>query len=126
MAQGAAIHAAILEAKYRGDRQRTGRAGCESYLGDVKQDDVNSHGLGVVARNPKTGNKDQSHHDPPQHAVAGRDSQQTFHTNEDGQQRVTVRVIEGDAPDPDACSLIGNCTHHRPAARICPRARRSK
>ena len=34
---------------------------------------------------------------------------QTFVTSEPSQQRVTVKVIEGDAPDPDACSLLGNC-----------------
>src|SRR5207249_3667627 len=33
----------------------------------------------------------------------------TFATSEPNQQRVTVKVIEGDAPDPAACSLVGNC-----------------
>jgi molecular chaperone DnaK len=33
---------------------------------------------------------------------------QTFKTNQVG-QRVTIKVTEGDAPDPDACLLIGNC-----------------
>jgi molecular chaperone DnaK len=35
--------------------------------------------------------------------------QQTFKTNYENQQRVNVQVVEGDAPDPAACSLIGNC-----------------
>jgi molecular chaperone DnaK len=35
---------------------------------------------------------------------------QVFNTIEPGQTRATVRVLEGDAPDPDACSLIGNCS----------------
>jgi molecular chaperone DnaK len=34
---------------------------------------------------------------------------QTFVTSEPDQQRVTIKVIEGDAPDPAACSLLGNC-----------------
>jgi len=33
----------------------------------------------------------------------------TFATSEPNQQRVNIKVIEGDAPDPDACSLLGNC-----------------
>ncbi len=35
--------------------------------------------------------------------------QQTFATSEPNQQRVTIKVIEGDAPDPAACSLLGKC-----------------
>jgi molecular chaperone DnaK len=34
----------------------------------------------------------------------------TFATNEEGQTRVRLRVTEGDAPDPAACSLLGECT----------------
>jgi molecular chaperone DnaK len=33
----------------------------------------------------------------------------TFVTSEPNQQRVNIRVLEGDAPDPVACSLVGNC-----------------
>ena len=36
---------------------------------------------------------------------------------------MTVQVIEGDAPDPVACSLLGQVPHHGPAGRCCPRAR---
>ena len=35
---------------------------------------------------------------------------QVFNTIEAGQTRATVKVLEGDAPDPAACSLIGNCS----------------
>ena len=35
--------------------------------------------------------------------------QQTFKTKHDKQQRVSIQVIEGDAPDPMACSLLGKC-----------------
>ncbi|KKK63180.1 hypothetical protein LCGC14_2996860, partial [marine sediment metagenome] len=34
---------------------------------------------------------------------------QTFKTNRDNQPRISVQVIEGDAPDPRACSLLGKC-----------------
>ncbi len=33
----------------------------------------------------------------------------TFATSMDNQERVSVRVMEGDAPDPAACSLLGHC-----------------
>ena len=54
MAQGAAIHAAILEAKFRGETSELAER-VRKLLRSVKQEDVNSHGLGVAARNPKTG-----------------------------------------------------------------------
>ncbi|MBC7352393.1 MAG: Hsp70 family protein, partial [Thermogutta sp.] len=30
-------------------------------------------------------------------------------TTKDNQERITVQVLEGDAPDPFACSLLGKC-----------------
>ena len=33
----------------------------------------------------------------------------TFKTNKDNQERISVQVLEGDAPDPTACSLLGKC-----------------
>jgi len=32
-----------------------------------------------------------------------------FKTTKDNQERITVQVLEGDAPDPFACSLLGKC-----------------
>ncbi|HQU41377.1 MAG: heat-shock protein Hsp70 [Planctomycetia bacterium 21-64-5] len=108
VAQGAAIHAAILEAKFR----RTGSDLAEKvkrHLKNVKQDDVNSHSLGVILKHPKTG-KPHNHVMIPRNTTLPVEKQQVFNTTETGQVRVTVRVIEGDAPDPAACSLIGNCS----------------
>jgi molecular chaperone DnaK len=107
VAQGAAIHAAILEAKYRTDSSELSER-VHKRLKAVKQEEVNSHGLGIVARHPKTGKK-------VNHVMIGRNSRlpievkRTFYTNEAGQKRVHVRVTEGDAPDPQACSLLGEC-----------------
>ena len=50
----------------------------------------------------------QSSDDPAQQPAAGRKTQ-VFYTNEPNQQRVSIKVLEGDAPDPDACNLIGTC-----------------
>jgi molecular chaperone DnaK len=106
VAQGAAIHAAILDAKYRADSQLTERV--RRLLAGVRQDDVNSHGLGVAARNPKTG-KVVNHVMIPRNSRLPVEVTQTFVTSQDKQQRVNIQVIEGDAPDPAACSLLGNC-----------------
>ena len=107
VAQGAAIHAAILEAKFRGESSELAER-IRKLLRGVKQEDVNSHGLGVAARNPKTG-KTVNHIMIPRNSKLPVEVRRTFHTSEPNQQRVSVKVIEGDAPDPAACSLVGNC-----------------
>jgi molecular chaperone DnaK len=77
-------------------------------LANVKQEDVNSHGLGVAAKHPKTG-KTVNHVMIPRNSKLPAEVHRTFVTSEPNQQRVNVKVIEGDAPDPDACSFLGNC-----------------
>ena len=96
MAQGAAIHAAILEAKFRGESSELAER-IRKLLRNVKQEDVNSHGLGVAARNPKTG-KMVNHVMIPRNSKLPVEVSRTFVTSEPNQQRVNVKVIEGDAP----------------------------
>lgn len=107
VAQGAAIHAAILESKGRGDSSEMSDR-VRKRLSGVKQDDVNSHGLGVAARNPKTG-KMRNHVMIPRNSTLPIEAHQTFATIEANQQRVSIQVLEGDAPDPAACTLVGKC-----------------
>ncbi len=107
VAQGAAIHAAILDIQHRGSKSLVAET-VRRHLAAVRQDDVNSHSLGIVIKDPKTGH-------PRNHIMITKNTQlpvqisQCFYTNHPGQQRVNVQVVEGDAPDPSACSLIGNC-----------------
>lgn len=107
VAQGAAIHAAILEAKYRGEKSELADK-VRKYLKNVKQDNVNSHGLGVVVKVPSTG-KSINHVMIPRNSKLPIEVNQVFSTNEANQSRVSVKVVEGEAPDPAACSMIGNC-----------------
>lgn len=107
VAQGAAIHAAILEVQHLGEKSRMAET-VRKHLSAVRQDDVNSHGLGVVATHPRTGK-------PVNHVMIGRNTRlpaevtRSFKTKEPGQTRVSIKVTEGDAPDPAAVSLIGTC-----------------
>jgi molecular chaperone DnaK len=107
VAQGAAIHAAILEARFRGEKSKLADK-VRKYLANIRQEDVNSHGLGVVVHNPKT-ESDVNHIMIPKNTTLPFTVSQVFQTREDNQQRVNVQVVEGDAPDPGACVLIGNC-----------------
>jgi molecular chaperone DnaK len=107
VAQGAAIHAAILEAKFRGGKSRVAEK-VRKMLAAVKQENVNSHGLGVLATNPRT-EREVNHIMIPRNTPIPHQTTKTFVTNHPDQQQVTIQVIEGDAPDPRACSLLGRC-----------------
>jgi molecular chaperone DnaK len=107
VSQGAAIHAAILEAKHRRDGSELADK-IRKHLEAIKQENVNSHGLGVIAKNPRTG-KNVNHVMIPRNTRLPVEVKQVFKTNMPDQKRVNVSVTEGDAPDPAAVSLIGNC-----------------
>jgi molecular chaperone DnaK len=107
VAQGAAIHAAILDIRNRGeDSEQSERI--RKMLANVQQDDVNSHGLGVLARSPKSG-KMINNLMIKKNTRLPVEAKKNFATSEPGQQRVSVKVLEGDAPDPEACSMLGSC-----------------
>lgn len=107
VAQGAAIHAAVLEAKFRGEKSLMAEP-LRKHLAAIKQEDVNSHGLGVVAKHPRSG-KYINHVMIPHNSRLPAERTQTFYTNEPNQQRVSIKVTEGDAPDPAAVNMIGTC-----------------
>ncbi|MDO5310192.1 MAG: Hsp70 family protein [Planctomycetia bacterium] len=106
VARGAAIHAAILEAQYNKDSKIDERV--RKMLENVHEEDVNSHGLGVVATDPKT-KEIVNHIMIPRNTTLPYSISKTFQTNKPGQTRVSVQVMEGDASDPTACSLLGKC-----------------
>jgi molecular chaperone DnaK len=106
VALGAAIHAAILEAQ---NRPESGMGETvRKMLGAVKQENVNSHGLGIVIKQPGTGKK-INHVMIPKNTRLPVSTSQVFQTVQEAQRRVNVQVMEGDAPDPEACSMLGNC-----------------
>ncbi len=106
VAKGAAIHAAILEARNRSDSHFGDRV--KKLLEGIRQEDVNSHGLGIVAMDPRS-KKAVNHIMIPRNKTLPFEISQTFQTNKENQTRISVQVLEGDAPDPVACSLLGKC-----------------
>lgn len=108
VAQGAAIHAAILEAKHRGDQSELAEK-VRRMLGGVKQEDVNSHALGVVVTVDAEKGKGRNRVMIPKNTRLPFHKEQVFTTIRDNQERITIQVLEGDAPDPFACSLLGKC-----------------
>ncbi|MGE4002543.1 MAG: Hsp70 family protein, partial [Planctomycetaceae bacterium] len=107
VAQGAAIHAAILEAKAAGvDSKMT--KGVVKRLKAVSTVDVNSHSLGVKISDPNNKARKINHIMIPKNTALPYKVSQQFVTNSQNQQRIHVCVLEGDAADPDACTTIGD------------------
>ncbi len=107
VAQGAAIHAAILEAKATGGETRMSK-GVIARLRSVSATDVNSHSLGVKISDPGDKSRKINHIMIPKNTALPHKVSQRFATNAPNQQRVHVCVLEGEATDPDACTTIGD------------------
>ncbi len=107
VAEGAAIHAAILQA-----RNGVNTGGIvdvvQKRLNSVKTTDVNSHSLGIKISDPKDKTRKINHIMIPKNSPIPQNVKQRFGTNADGQQRIHVEILEGDAIDPAACELIGD------------------
>ncbi len=106
VAQGAAIHAAILEA--RENRESAVGAAITKRLQAVQMSDVNSHSLGVKVSDPEQRGRKINHIMIPRNSAVPHKVTQRFATNSDNQKTIHVYILEGDARDPDACSLIGD------------------
>jgi molecular chaperone DnaK len=107
VAQGAAIHAAILEARVKGGASRLGQA-VLTRLRSVTATDVNSHSLGVKISDPANRQRKINHIMIPKNTAIPFEASQKFVTNMPNQQRIHICVLEGDASDPDACTTIGD------------------
>ncbi len=107
VAQGAAIHAAILEARERGENSSLGQAVLKR-LQAVQTADVNSHSLGVKVSDPEERSRKINHIMIPRNTTIPFSVSQRFVTNSDNQKRIHVEILEGEARDPAGCSLIGD------------------
>ncbi len=107
VAHGACIHAAILEAREFGDKSHMAQAIINRLLA-VQTRDVNSHSLGVKLTDPQNKDRQVNHIMIPKNTAIPFNKTHRFVTTSDNQQRVHVHVLEGEASDPDACSLIGD------------------
>ena len=106
VAEGAAIHASILQAR-SGDTAQVPEAVLER-LKNVRTSDVNSHSLGIKISDPADKSRKINHIMIPRNTPVPHEVSQRFGTNAAGQQRIHVEILEGDAVDPLACELIGD------------------
>ncbi len=105
VARGAAIHAGILAAK-NGDGPKTRHGGSASPLADVVEISVNAHSLGIeIRKDAEKANDVLIAKNTQLPAAASR----VYYTLGDNQQRVRVRVLQGEAAQADACIAVGEC-----------------
>jgi len=107
VAQGAAIHAGILEARATGGAGTLGQAVLKR-LKSVHATDVNSHSLGIKITDPNNRERKINHIMIQKNSAIPCEVSQRFVTNSANQQRIHVCILEGDATDPDACTTIGD------------------
>ena len=99
VAHGAAIHAGMLLLKQQGEKVR------------MKITNVNSHSLGVVGSNPKTGQL-QTGFLIPRNTPLPTAAKRVFRTQKAGQNSIRVQIVEGESEHPDECSQVGKCIVH--------------
>ncbi|RMG40156.1 MAG: Hsp70 family protein [Planctomycetota bacterium] len=105
VAHGAAVHAAILEARTQGTESRMGQAVLRR-LRSVHVTDVNAHALGVLVTDPQDLRRKFNHIMIPANTPLPVSVRQRFVTTVPNQRRIDVHVLEGEARDPGACHHV--------------------
>jgi molecular chaperone DnaK len=96
VAHGAALHAGLLLDKKAGQKP------------SFSIRNVNSHSLGVVGTDPKTGRKRNAVL-VPRNTPLPVTAERVFRTQRAGQPSVLVQIVEGESPSPESCTAIGRC-----------------
>ncbi len=104
VARGAAVHAGIV--RQREDQIRGGAGPPLELLADVVEISVNAHGLGVeVKKNDDRLNNKLIPKNTQLPAAVSR----VYYTVGDGQTKVRVRILQGEAHQAEACIPVGEC-----------------
>lgn len=106
VARGAAIHAGVVAARQNGDSTLALSPEVREALGDVIEINVNSHALGIEIVKDNQRVNDIIIHKNTQLPSA---SSRVYRTVIENQPRVRVKVLQGEAPQADACISIGEC-----------------
>jgi molecular chaperone DnaK len=105
VARGAALHAGIVMARSRQGDDFLGEE-AHGVLDDVVEVNVNAHSLGIAVRQ---GQGRVNNVLIPKNTQLPTAFSRVYYTGVENQQRVCVRVLQGDAPEPESCNSIGEC-----------------
>ncbi|HRE99471.1 MAG TPA: Hsp70 family protein [Pirellulaceae bacterium] len=106
VAHGAALYARLLASQV--EVRETGSTGERGRLSEIEVIDVNSHSLGVVVLDRKTG-KRLNHVLIPKNSPLPIAASKVFALPKEGQRQVRVTVLEGEAPEAEANIVVGEC-----------------
>jgi len=104
VAMGAALHAAIMEL-HSEDRMTEFTAETAERLGRIHTTDVAAHALGLVIKDHQT----LAYRNDiliKKNSRLPASVTKTYQTAHDGQTVIVLQVIQGDAPDPEACITL--------------------
>jgi molecular chaperone DnaK len=101
VARGAAIHAGIVAARLGEETPEVA-----DLLGDVVEINVNAHSLGIEV---KQGEERLNDILIPKNTQLPTSATRVYRTVTENQVRVRVKVLQGEAPQADACISIGEC-----------------
>lgn len=107
VAQGAAIHAAILEARENRGSTKIAQT-VMNRLKSVQTTEINSHALGVKVSDAENRDLKVNHIMIPKGTPIPFSVTERFSTNTANQRTAHVYILQGDAPEPDACTQIGD------------------
>ncbi|MCZ2340941.1 MAG: Hsp70 family protein [Bacteroidales bacterium] len=103
VARGAALHAGIVMARREREQNLAATA---NPLGEVVEISVNAHSLGVEVRKGEERLNDRL---IPKNTQLPATATRTYFTAKDGQTKVRVRVLQGEAHQAAACIPVGEC-----------------
>jgi molecular chaperone DnaK len=106
VARGAAIHAGIVAARRGADDGQTLDKAVQETLGQVVEINVNSHSLGIEVVHQQGRINDVL---IPKNTQLPAAASRVYRTVVANQQRVRVKVLQGEAHQADACISIGEC-----------------
>lgn len=106
VAQGAAIHAAILEAQQVGAEGRSGQVLVER-LRSITTSNVNSHSLGIEVTDPEVPSQRWNHVMIPRNTPLPCQVVQRFVTTLENPRAVCIQLLEGEVAEIEACTRIG-------------------
>lgn len=107
VAQGAAIHAAILQARETGGVDGASQ-GLLKRLQSVSSVDVTSHSLGIEITPPGDRNSKINHIMISKNKPLPAEFKQRFVTNTPNPSGILVRLLEGETKDAATCTFIGD------------------
>src|SRR5439155_1397140 len=101
----AALHAGITAAHRRDSRLNLEPAAADA-LGQVVEINVNAHGLGIEVKQQEDRVNDVL---IPKNTQLPTAASRVYYTVGEGQSKVRVKVLQGEARQPAACISIGEC-----------------